>query len=405
MQKDSWIEDNALAYFLQGAIKKSDVETRLLLKNIANCGHRLIPAVGVRSGVVVLSNGERSTFSGTSFCDNVFCCPHCQGRLMVRYAERIRLALENMKDLGYRAIMSTFTFPHLKFLSCRNGVLVLRQMKKNFLKKQKGTVNQNFLDELGIKHYIWAAEFTHGGNGWHPHFHTLFWVKADKFNDVMKWEKPLKIAWLKSARRYMKQLMPKYAAVIDKLFDKANNERGGVFFSKNSDGSIREMKAADYILGWTANKELTQLENKTAARGHRTTRQLLEDAYNGSATALKLYLEYCRAVRISPTIRRVQYSFGFVSMIKKWEQINKAHAYIKKKEIADFVPVVWFTPEQWRFICYECNVHTRTNILYLARLPNLLMEYLQNLQIPHELPCINSPCDILQSAYNAAIAC
>ncbi len=406
MQYDTFIEDNALADFLRSALRNSDAETRLLLKNVANCGHRIIPALGMRKGVVVLSNGKRSTFSGLAFCDNVFCCPHCQARLMVKYAERIKLALAEMKKLGYRAIMATFTFPHLRFLTCRDSVLVLRQMKQNFLKKTKGSTAQNFLDDLGIKDYIWSAEFTHGGNGWHPHYHTLFWVKADKFAQVANWEQKIKTLWLNSARRYMKRLKPKFASVIDKLFEKANNERGGVYFSKNSDGSIREMTAGNYMLGWTANKELTQLENKTAHKGHRTTRQLLEDAYNGSRTALKLYIEFCKAVRVSPTIRRVQYSHGFVSKIKQWEQVAAATKLtIKKKEAADFVPVVWFTPEQWRYICYETQPYTRSNILYLARLPNLLMEYLQNLQIPYELPETNSLCTVIQNSYNAAIAC
>ncbi len=405
MHPDSWLEDNTLADFLRRSIMNSNADTRLKLKSIMLCGHRLIPAVGQQNGVVVLSNGKRSTFTGVAFCDNVFCCPHCQGRLMVKYAERIKIALTEMRKLGYRAVMATFTFPHLRFLTCRDSVMVLRQMKKNFLKKTKTIISQQFLDSLSIKDYIWSAEFTHGGNGWHPHYHTLFWVKADKFSQVLNWEEKLKNAWLKSARAYMKQLKPKFAAVIDKLFDKANNDRGGVYFSKNADGSIREMTAANYVLGWTANKELTQLENKTAHKGHRTTRQLLEDAYNGSATALKLYIEYCLAVRTSPTIRRVQYSHGFVSKIKQWEQVAKLKQISIKKKDAEFVPVVWFTREQWSYICYECSTYTRSNILYLARLPNLLIEFLQNLQIPYELPETNSFCSVVQSAYNASIAC
>lgn len=404
MDKDAFIVDTQLANFLRHELRTRSPEIQQQLKSVMHCGSRFVPVTHMQQGVVLLSNGQKSTFSGIATCDNLFCCPYCQGRRMMIHHDRIKVALDEMHKLGYRAFMATFTFPHLRFLSCRDGVRVLAQMKKNFLKKQKGTLNQNFLDHFGIKHYVWCAEFTHSKhNGWHPHYHTIFWVK-ENFEQLGEWEEKLKIGWLKSAKNYMLQILPKWKVSIEKLFKLGNHQRGGVFFSKDLQGNVREVTSGNYCLGWTTSKEVTQLEHKTAAEGHYTTRQLLERGYQGHKESMNLYIEFCLAVKgVKPSIRRVQYSAGLVKMIKSWQQQQKLRTVaIKKKE--NFQPVLWFTPEQWRFVYYETPTYTMANILYLARLPNLdlLFEFLDNMNIAYSLPDTNPLCQLISDAYNAA---
>lgn len=401
------IIDDQLAEFLRHDIKKRSSDIQEQLKSIKHCCSRFIPVKNLRSGVVLLSNGKTSTLSGIATCDNLFCCPHCQGRLMLKHNDRIKVALDEMHKLGYRAIMVTFTFPHLRFLSCRDGVKILAQMKKNFLKKQKGTTPQNFLEHFGIKHYIWCAEFTHSKkNGWHPHYHTIFWVKADKFSELGDWELKLKASWLKSAKKYILQLKPEWKITIEKLFELGNHDRGGVYFSKDNYGNVREVTSSNYCLGWTTSKELTQLEQKTAAKGHYTTRQLLERGFAGHKESMNLYIEFCLAVKgVKPSIKRVHYSFGLVKLIRNWQQQRKfLDISIKKKEQPNFQAVLWFTQEQWKYIYYETPMYTISNILYLARLPdlNILFEYLDNMNIGYNLPDTNDLCMLIADAYNDA---
>jgi len=407
MQIDSMLVDDQLAAFLRRDISQRSPAIQEQLKTVKYCCSHVVPVSNMQQGVVLLSNNKRALFSGISHCDNLFCCPHCQGRLLLKHNERIEVALDEMHKLGYRAIMATFTFPHLAFMTCRDGVKILSQLKKNFLKKQKGTTPQNFLDYFGIKHYVWCAEFTHSKrNGWHPHYHTIFWVKADKFAEVGDWEQKLKLSWLKSAHKYILQILPKWKVSIDKLFEQSNNERGGVFFSKDKNGKVREVTVSNYCLGWTTANELTQLEHKTAAKGHYTTRQLLERGFNGHKESMNLYIEYCLAVKgVKPSIKRVHYSFGLVKKIRAWQQTRKLkNVAIKKKESEPMEAILWFTAEQWKYVYYELPYQTIGNILYLARLPNrqILFDFLDNMNIAYKLPAANPLCKLITDAYNDA---
>ena len=409
MQIDSYLVDNQLANFLQKKLKECPQNVKTVLHGVSLCGHRLIPVHGERSAVVVLSDGEKARYTGLAFCDNAWCCPRCQAKIMSEYGDRIKIALEEFKKLGYKAVMATFTFPHMRFLSCSDCTIMLSKLKTMFLKKTACTIPTQFLNEFGIKHYVWSAEFTFSEkNGWHPHFHTIFWVKADKFNEVADWEETLKKSWLKSAKNYLLKLKPTYKKTIDKLFEITSKteayQRGGVFFSKDTYGKIREITSSNYLVGWSASKELTGLEFKKAATGHYTPRQLLESAYNGNGLNWLRYLEFCMAVvGTKPRVRRVQFSHGFCKQVKIWRQQRKFEEVLyKKKEQSNFHPVVCFTKEQWRFICFECQAYTRANILYLARYPDLLFSYLDNLKIGYTLPADVPTSSIIADAYNNA---
>ena len=118
---------------------------------------------------------------------------------------------------------------------------------------------------------ITATEMTHGGNGWHPHFHEVLFIEAATEAEALALVAPLGDAWRASLR--------------GKGLDGA-----AAAFDAQGAGA-----AGDYLAKWGAGEELTLNGAKRGRRGGRTPRQLLRAAGEGDGQARALWVEYFRA--------------------------------------------------------------------------------------------------------------
>ena len=141
---------------------------------IQACGRAVI-APGGKVAVIAKPDG-RVILKGLAHCFNVHVCPTCSMAIMQGRASQIRAAVAQHEQAGPgRVAMMTLTVRHqggdrLKVLQ--------RKLSRALAAFQRHSKYRRWKAEAGVIGRIRALEVTHGfRNGWHPHFHLLFFFK------------------------------------------------------------------------------------------------------------------------------------------------------------------------------------------------------------------------------------
>lgn len=372
--------DNIKDYRLHKFLKKAIVSAGkgFVLRTLTHCAE---VSVNPAAGVAILSNSRYSRLFGARMCKNSWACPICSAVQSSRYAARIAAALDALKD-KYNAIMITFTIFHSKQDSCQQAFDLLFETWKRFADKGTGERNgglSTFLHDLNIKHRVRCAEVTYSENGWHPHFHCLFWVPKSKFASVLSYEEKLVESWRTCQEKTMKKVYgyTKYNAFYES--EKLHPSQRGVFISKVNNKPIIQ-KSSDYLCGWGADNEAVGNYLKQASsKNSRTPYQLLQAGYDGDQKAIQLYLEFAEYV-ITHKRRRFDFSrTGINAIVQNYINSSEYREVMKKKFIqfradgAKWHLVSWFSNEQWRALCRtdsQLDFSLLTLILCLAKYSN-----------------------------------
>lgn len=376
---NSEISNNRLLRILRGKIAKkaSDIE---LMKSTLYCGSQVTRSgIGTRPAVYVLANNKDAKFFGINTCKNSWFCPTCSAKMMAKYATEIACAIDAIRTYQNQvACMITFTIPHTSGMSCEETADILFDTWKAFNVRGnhnlKSKWNQkdpfaSFCEEFNCKHRIRVGEFTWGENGWHPHFHCLFFIDKAKLQKVVEWQDLLNNRWYQLAKRQtVKKWNKLYPDQKDKnkiradimygKMDKAGSS--GCYISVDDNGKVIEQKSSMYICGWGADRELTgNYQNKATNQDHMSPQQILEKAEEtGDEKWLDLYMEYARATKKSKR-RRISFgNSGIKAMVAKWKLTNTYKEVLAKKN-SDLVAngvgfwkvVCYFTESQWLQIC------------------------------------------------------
>lgn len=390
--------DARLQHWLKRKISNLPIDQQIQLKNIKLCGSKTIPEK-MGAAVFVLRNKNRqdSTLFGQLTCKNPWACPHCSAVRMNHYAKEIAAALDALKSTHF-GFMTTFTIPHLKFQSCRQVTDILyktwRKFTLNSTSNRKTTDGKirwsspfhKFRAENEIKHHVRAAEYTYGNNGWHPHFHVIFWTPRKYKDRILSYENSIKNFWIKCFCSVIKEY--NFDEITEKYFiNQINIEYGSksLYISKNGQ-EIAESTSSEYLCGWGTDKELTGNRQKKASHNnHLTPYQILELATNGDQEMADLYIEFALQVTRKPVKHRVDFSqSGLKKIIKDYINTEGYKSVINKKKADEWEVVCWFTSQQWCELCAEnYNSPIISNILYLAAINrrDLLVGFLESFNI------------------------
>lgn len=389
--------DNIKDYRLQKKFKKIIIESGkgFNLRTFLQCGH---VSASERLGVSIIKNHKHTRIVGAKMCRNSWACPVCSAIQMSKTAGRIAAAIDALSKTHY-AIMITFTVFHSINDTCAQVFDLLYSAWGEFFKDRRRSKLGLFLNRLEIKHYVRCAEVTHSNNGWHPHFHCLFWVPKKYINSVLQYEEPLRISWRHFQERVMKKIWgyTKYNA-----FEESETLHGegaaGVYISKNN-GKPTIQKSSDYLCGWGADKELTgNFQKKATGENSRTPYQILQDIYDkDDLNDKKLYLEFAEYV-IKNKRRRFDFGRnGLQGIINNFINATEYREVMKKKRIqyregaGAWELVIWFTSIQWLQISRidrTVNFSLIELILCFAKYENgydLINELLKVWQIPSGL--------------------
>lgn len=412
-------EQNISDYRLQSTLQNflQNHPKKFLLPNLYKCGQGVLKMPGTMPAVFILKNQENRTKTyGTLTCRSAWACPKCTANVMAKKATDIACLIDALiKQQQRYACMITFTMPHIKTMTCDETFTILREtwrafthfvkrrIKKYVLKNdlgerskkggalgvgKKGTTKEykinrspyaSFREDLDIQHIVRVYEFTWGENSWHPHIHALFWVPKDKFNQITDYEETLNQFWWKCLEKIITKKSGEELA--KRLCSKGRKTHNSVTISKTPEGKPRIQKSSYYVAGWqgskwSADKELTRLDDKTTKDGHYSPFKILEMAqeefakknYEKYEEWANLFVEYALA---TVKHRRCNFSPNCGKIIREWKKTNTYLEIVKKKLTQriqeNWKVVYWFHEEQWLKICFlekmSPHKHLRSDIL------------------------------------------
>lgn len=403
------ILDYQAQHYLRKYIRRLHGDDYKQLKSILYCNQAVAPNVG--AVYLLHDHEEHSMFYGRVTCKNPFCCPVCSSLVMEKYRERINAAIQVLKRTHF-GFMVTLTMPHLGFMSWRETMDILYDAYNYFSKRQQsrghGHALHEFHQEYPIDHNVRVCEFTWSKkNGAHPHFHAIWWIPRDKFDNdgILAFENKLDTFWLKTLKRKAIQYWQKnnlhtnllrenetLQDLANRLFRESDQIKyvgANVAFKISTDGAGHILEAAngDYISGWGADNELTGNYRKTATyEGHMTPYQILQASFHDDLL-IQVYLDYCLAVTRKPVHHRVHFSHtGIGKMIDAFlreQSLRETKSNVKKKR---WEVVTYFDEDEWSQLCDldDWVAPILANILWFgAYRRDLLSDYLKSLGIDH----------------------
>ncbi len=135
------------------------------------CKHACTGSAGVELNL--LNKANRAFYTGLQTCGSVWTCPVCANKIQEIRRQEIAQAMAYFYGKKKQAVMITFTFPHNKNQKLKS---LLNSFKEALKLLRKGGTWSRKLKELGYMGLIRSLEITHGGNGWHPHTHELWFI-------------------------------------------------------------------------------------------------------------------------------------------------------------------------------------------------------------------------------------
>lgn len=272
---------------------------KYFLKSVYNCGKK-VPVISGKAAVALVANKKQAKFMGVASCKSSWGCPVCTARQMSKYAAKIAIALDALKERSLSAAMITFTIPHTRGFSCEQATEILYKSWKAFtvhgnkiLKATPNDIFSKFMAEFGSKHRVRVTEYTFGNAGWHPHMHCLFWFPSNRIQEILDWEERLNERWLELTKRYTirelligypetqrKTVRAKVETRVNIMYSRMNtDESHGVYISKDENNKVIVQQSSDYICGWGGNREVTgNYQNKATKPGHYSWQQILANA-------------------------------------------------------------------------------------------------------------------------------
>jgi hypothetical protein len=289
------------------------------------------------------------SFSGLQTCGSVWACPVCAAKVSARRSGELLTAMRGHGDNGGECLMITYTFPHSREDELKDMLKRLSAATKF----NKG--HRNYKELRQRVHQIGtvkALEVTHGGNGWHPHIHEVWFVRSGVDCDELKAD--LYTCWR--------------AACLANGFPEPSFENG-VDVKK-----IENMeKAAEYMA-----KEMTAQHTKSGKSGNRSPFDLLRDYAQGDSYAGHLFEEYVIGFKRQLQLR---WSNGLKALFLIDDMTDDELAAIRE-ESSDEVGTI--SRDQWKVLLeverLAPNSSPRATVLNLASIDWGLVEiYLNSL--------------------------
>lgn len=207
---------------------------------------------------------RRASFRGLQTCGSVWLCPVCSRRISERRRGELNAALAWARAEGLWPVMLTLTARHGLHDDLVDQLDAMKRAKRRLRQRREWRAVQG-----AIAGTVTATEVTHGGAGWHTHFHEVVLVRAASEAAAVALFEGMGATWLACLR----------GVGLDGLEAHAWQVQGA--------GAV-----GSYVAKWGAAEELT-LSGRKAARGKgRTPLQLLAAAHGGDGEAAALWRAY-----------------------------------------------------------------------------------------------------------------
>ena len=179
-------------------------------------------------------SSSKARFNDLSRSGSIRLDPVDAPRQLFLYRRRIQRCISWGYSVGLVPLMMTVTVFH-RWHPLRGLLNVLSKAWNHFFNASTAAVKR--ARRMGLSGYIRRAEETinnvQGGynSGWHPHYHVILFVPADKVSVVASMEDELRGAWFYSVNRFFRK---EFGESIDSAYEQSFREHG-LFFSKVPD--------------------------------------------------------------------------------------------------------------------------------------------------------------------------
>lgn len=306
-----------------------------------------VPSGGGNSiqGVGLYSNGKSSRFSNLFRCKSSWSCPVCSELEARHYKEVFDAVIRGQAAVGNSAIMVTYTVPHMVINKAGD---VLRCLSDTWRKVMHSNATiaryRKSVGCVGSKStffkFVRVTEVTYTRNGWHFHYHTIFFgKKADLERFWDEYEE-----WLSD------KFFETSSAWWEKHYDikPVTNRRNlqlGLKVSRNKNGTIRMTTPKNIIKyltsGWNLKTELTEGFGMGDKKLHEGSRHVFELLASDDKHDNALFVEYALATLNKP---RVRTSPGLIDDADfEGVENSSEEAEVKKK----YVLVAWWLLQDW----------------------------------------------------------
>lgn len=212
---------------------KSVVNRLLPESRTSKCMRWRVPGLDVKLKKGVESN--RAYYHGLQVCASVWACPVCAAKISERRRAELQSAMAIAKAKGWQVFLVTLTVPHGLGDDLREMLDKLKRAADKLTSTRAGVA---FRQSIGLQGTVRATEVTDGQNGFHPHFHYLYFCAPGESLS------PLEIQW---------KLSPLWQQCCVKAGLPCPSDRHGC---RVDDGN----RAADYVAkgSWGLDSEMTK---------------------------------------------------------------------------------------------------------------------------------------------------
>jgi len=295
---------------------------------------------GVSAGVA-----GKAFYKGLMVCGSLWTCPVCAAKISERRRLELSEALLNAKEQGLSVYLLTQTIRHGIGDSLSGGLSGIAAAEKRMWSNRSGMAVKA---RLGILGTIKTTEVTWGEiNGWHPHKHTLLFLKAPISPSAIQSE--LSPLWIN--------------ACVKSGLPAPTRERGLTVL----DGSF----ADKYVSKWGLESEMTKGHSKIAKVGGMTPFALVENVLEtGDAQSWALFQEYDKALKGK---RQLVWSKGLRALLlPNIEELTDTE--LANSEDPDVQAVFWASISvlEWKAI-----LHYKYRAIFLAKCEDTSPEVVQ----------------------------
>lgn len=227
--------------------------------------------------VDIKKNAEthKCSFTGLVVCGSVWSCPNCSRRISEKRRDELSQVVKKARSQGEIVLMITQTFSHLQGDVLTETLDKLSTAQRYFT---SGRAASTLREQLDLDGTIRALEVTHGRNGWHPHLHTLWFIKGT-FKSRLRLKRELFCLWWKACKKAGLSTSYKHGL----------------------DVSAASRDVSTYIAKWGIETEMTKANFKTGGRKDSVTPwgMLQHIADQGPSTKLYTakFVEYAEAFK------------------------------------------------------------------------------------------------------------
>jgi len=329
------------------------VYSRRLLpeERCAICGRTLIPDRSTVSYGYSERTG-RAGIRGVMQCGDVWRCPTCSLREMLKRRERLAAAEQRARSLGMGLALVTLTLRHSPGDSLSG---LIDALKGAWHKTRSGRAWIRARERFGVLAVVTALEIRHGWSGWSPHLHA-----------ILATSRPLTDAELEELREWLSERFGRYVAAVGEY----TSPTWGVDVAGHAG-------VAGYLAKWNCAEEMTMHHVKRSKGQSVTPWVLLDRAGRGDALARSLWLEYAEATRGRHQMDGLGALLELVGLDDEQSDAESdADAETVESEPSDWVELVSLTREQHEAVIRAGADAEACSIIEATRSAGALWTYL-----------------------------